>query len=266
VIACPHCDEKDEDGEKKFMAEKSRRLEEIQTEGKARVQEKKKLALENETLKTKLQELEIEKEPAILSLEKTGEIKELETEIGELEEKTAAAEIPQKLIDERDAAEKTLSEARQTVAAIESNQASFDRVASLEAKIKKLSSEYDDLERFFFLFDQYTQAIARKTEDAVEERFDHVRFRMFSKQINGGIVPVCDILNDELRPYETALSTGERIKIGLDIIKTLSIHYQVSGPIFIDHAESYTGDAKMDCQTIELRASTEHQKLTRLQE
>jgi len=54
--------------------------------------------------------------------------------------------------------------------------------------------------------------------------------------------------------YGDALNTGAEINVGLDIIKTLSEHYGIKAPVFIDHAESISEILDPGMQVIKLRA------------
>ena len=54
-------------------------------------------------------------------------------------------------------------------------------------------------------------------------------------------------------PYSD-LSTGEQIKVGVNIVNVLSDHYEVSAPLWIDHSESLTMQVDTDAQTIKLYA------------
>ena len=63
-------------------------------------------------------------------------------------------------------------------------------------------------------------------------------------------------------PYSTDLNTGARINVGLDVINTLSKHYGVMLPIFVDNAESVTAwEFDMDNQMIKLMAAANVEKL-----
>lgn len=56
-------------------------------------------------------------------------------------------------------------------------------------------------------------------------------------------------------PYSSNLNNAARINVGLDIINTLSKHYGVQAPIFVDNAESVTKLIDIDAQVISLVVS-----------
>lgn len=261
IIICPHCDEKDEKAKRHFLKNKSETLEQIQIEGKQIMQAVQELKEKVHDDKKELTELEALERPIILDAEESQEIKKLKAEIETLETQEPEIEIPEVLMQSLTDANQILDEARQDLSMLKANDESEKRVAELESKMKTLSGEFDELEKFFHLFDEYNQQLAELTENSVNHLFKYVRFRMFNTQINGGIVPACDIMNNESKPYETALSTGERIKAGLDIIETFCRHFQLWGPVFIDHAESFTSPVNLDCQIIRLEASANESKL-----
>ena len=74
---------------------------------------------------------------------------------------------------------------------------------------------------------------------------------MFDVQVNGGISETCETIYNGV-PYSTGLNAGHQIIVGLDIIRTLSEHYQFFPPIFVDNAESVTELPEMEAQVIRL--------------
>ena len=57
------------------------------------------------------------------------------------------------------------------------------------------------------------------------------------------------------------MSTGEKVKIGLDICITLARHYGLNVPIIIDNAEGVTDLPQTDNQQIRLIVSTANAEL-----
>lgn len=255
TIACPHCDEKDGDAEKQFNKDKSERLQNINESGK-------KLVADNKESKKKIAELEKEeaeisklKKPEILLETENDEIIKLLKEIKEIEpdKNEIKTNLSTALIDQKTNATAELEAARDSLALAKSNYESEKRVKELKERMKTLEIEFGQNEKFLSLLDEYNKKLAKATEKPVNSMFGYVNFRMFEAQVNGAILPACDIVVDG-RAYDTALSTGEKIKAGLDIIRTMSVYFGICAPVFIDHAESITSPADLDCQTIELRA------------
>jgi len=255
-------EEKIADMKENFNSAKAKKLEENVSRGK-------EIKAEIGVISGNIAEAEKQKErlgaikpDPILAVDATPEMKELQKQIDELKVQDFKP-VPDELLSDLLVARANLQTAQETEAGVKATENSAARIAELQLNMKNLSAENDRVEKFLFLHDQYNKRLAEETEGPVNEMFDYVNFRMFTTQINGGVVPTCDILNDENKPFETALSHGEQIRAGLDIIKTLSAKFDIMAPVFIDNAESLTVPVELDCQTIELRASTEHQTLTK---
>lgn len=84
-----------------------------------------------------------------------------------------------------------------------------------------------------YLCDEFTRYKAKFTEDSINSKFRLVSFRLFQEQINAG----------------------------LDVIATLSEHYGVAGPLFVDNAESVTALTPVGTQVIQLVVSEADKKL-----
>jgi hypothetical protein len=76
---------------------------------------------------------------------------------------------------------------------------------------------------------------------------------MFSTLINGGIEEACECLVGGV-PYNDVNSAG-KIQAGIDIINTLSAHYSISAPIWIDNRESTNKIPATQSQIINLIVS-----------
>jgi len=107
------------------------------------------------------------------------------------------------------------------------------------------------LEGETFLMEKFIVAKVNLLEDKINSKFALARFKLFEIQINGGITETCVTLFDGV-PYGSGLNTGAEINVGLDIVRTLSQHYGVQAPIWIDHAESVTEILDPGSQTIKL--------------
>ena len=130
------------------------------------------------------------------------------------------------------------------------------RIAELEQEQKDLAKEFEKLEKHIFLVESFIRAKVKLLTDKINSKFDHVAFKLFDEQINGGLTECCEATLDG-RPYATALSTSERINAGLDIINTLSRHYGFAPPIFIDNAEAANHIIPTEGQQVRLRVSTD---------
>ncbi len=211
-------------------------------------------------LTTEKTELENVKEPAILSISSNLEIEIIKEAIKELSEITVNTDIPVEFINEKKAAEEELTAAQEVVAGIKATKDSQDRISELEETMGNMSSEFSKIEKFLFLYEKFNKKVAEQTEQPVNKMFGYVNFSLFETQVNGAIIPCCNVLNDEFKPF----SSGQEVRGGIDIAGTFSEFYGIKAPLFIDNAESVTEYPDMDCQIIELCHSKEHKTLTQI--
>ncbi|GGH24852.1 hypothetical protein FAZ19_16125 [Sphingobacterium alkalisoli] len=136
---------------------------------------------------------------------------------------------------------------------------SKERVSSLEADEKRLASELASYEGQEFTIEAFTRKKVEEVESRINGLFNHVKFKMFDVQINGGEVETCDTMYLGV-PYSD-LNNAARINAGLDIINTLCKYYGVNAPIFIDNAESVTKLIDVESQIIRLVVSEVDKKL-----
>lgn len=137
------------------------------------------------------------------------------------------------------------------VAEVNATKKTRSRIEQLTVEEKTLTAEYEEFECQISLMDKFTIAKVELLEEKINSKFRYARFKLFEKQINEGIRETCITLFDGV-PYGYGLNTGMEINVGLDIVKTLSEHYGIKAPIFIDHAESVTDILDPGTQTIKL--------------
>ena len=134
------------------------------------------------------------------------------------------------------------------------------RIAELEREQVKLAQEFEELEEQLFLVEEFTRKKVSMLEEKINSKFKMAKFKLFENQVNGGLQEVCQTLYNGV-PYNSGLNNAAKINVGLDIINTLSEHYGVSAPIFIDNAESVTEITSCNSQTINLIVSEQDKKL-----
>ncbi len=147
-------------------------------------------------------------------------------------------------------AERKLSELRAALARESGIAAAEQRVEELRADQRTQAAELEQIDSMLFLCEEFARYKVEHITEAINGRFQHVRFRLFREQVNGGLEDCCDVMMDG-RSYGS-LSDGEKIKVGLDIVQTLSAYYGVQVPLFIDRAESVTDFPPADMQVIRL--------------
>ncbi len=155
-------------------------------------------------------------------VDNSGRIRELEAEILSLKSEIASADNTAK--------EKRIKE-------LEEEQ------MNVEATLAKVLQQQDELMAF----------VQKKMDyigDEINKRFSTVKFKLFDKQINGGISEVCEATVNGV-PYAD-LNSGHRIIAGLEIAKAFQDIYGFQCPVFIDNAESLSTEniPKVDGQLI----------------
>jgi DNA repair exonuclease SbcCD ATPase subunit len=146
------------------------------------------------------------------------------------------------------------------LALVETSAGIKKRIKDSEREEKRLAAEYEEMERQLYLTDQFIRQKVDLLEDQINSKFELARFKLFNVLVNGGIEECCTTLYEGV-PYGSGLNTGAEINVGLDICRTLSNHYGIKAPIFIDHAESVTEILDIGSQAIKLAVDRRHKDL-----
>ena len=262
-----------------FNRDKAQKLERITSEGKAgrgKIDELKAgiIDMEEELKEAEIeaanileQAKELQEKIANLSAQETGtDDKALarleaqktaaEAELEKLKESTQAEIDKQRA--EVDSHREKINQAVGQLHAYEQHENAETRIKELKAQERKLAEEYEKLEKELFLTEEFIKAKVKHLEDKISGHFELARFKMFEQQINGGIEPTCETLYNGV-PYGSSLNNGARINVGLDIIRTLSRHYGITAPIFVDNAEAVNELIPMEAQIIKLEVSDDNQ-------
>ena len=133
------------------------------------------------------------------------------------------------------------------------------RIGELQQDARNAAECLESIEDMQYLVDEFTRYKTRFVEDSINGQFRAARFRLFREQANGGIEERCDVVFDGV-PY-VGLNNGAKINVGIDIINTLSRHYGVAVPLFVDNAESVTNLEYAATQVIRLVVSESDKKL-----
>ena len=136
---------------------------------------------------------------------------------------------------------------------------SKNRITELTEAARNANECLEAIERMLYLMEQYARYKTRFVEESINGQFKLATFRLFREQANGGIEDRCDVVYDGV-PY-TGLNNGMRFNVGIDIINTLSRHYGVMVPLFVDNAESVTELESCVTQVIRLVVSKEDKEL-----
>lgn len=133
------------------------------------------------------------------------------------------------------------------------------RIQQLKADAKNAAEALEAIEKMLYLMEEFTRYKARFVEDGINSLFSLATFRLFREQANGGLEERCDVVYKGV-PY-MGLNNGAKINVGIDIINTLSRHYGVTVPLFVDNAEAVTRLLDCEAQVIRLVVSEEDKEL-----
>lgn len=133
------------------------------------------------------------------------------------------------------------------------------RVDELKADQRAQAAALEEIDRKLAMCEEFSRYRCQFITDSVNSRFRLARFRLFVQQVNGGVADCCDVMVDGV-PYAD-LNNAMQINVGLDIIQTLSEHYGLRVPLFVDNAESVTKLQEIDTQVIRLVVSEQDKEL-----
>lgn len=145
-------------------------------------------------------------------------------------------------------------------ASIDNNKRIDERIKELRIQEEELISIKEELNYQLYLIDEFNRTKVKTIEESINNKFKMARFKLFDEKKNGNIEETC-ITTFEGIEFGRGLNTAAMINVGLDIINTLTEHYNVYAPIFIDNAESVTNVYQTNSQQIELKVSKEDQRL-----
>jgi len=291
---CPTCEQdlpqdKVDEAVAKFNTNKSDLLEkiknrqaEINKEGIALKEKVEQLQNENVTLQDEIDKITAQ------GKKKAEDVKALEEKIAKAESTVKPIEENEqyiKLTEEKQALKNKINDLEQSVqesvnaihsevtglkeqqnklqinlSKIAQAETSKKRIAELETEEKKLAEEYEELEHQLYLTEEFTRTKVNMLTENINSKFKYARFKLFREQINGGLEEICETTYEGV-PYSSGLNNAARINVGLDIINTLSTHYGVQAPIFVDNAESVTKLIDIESQVISLVVSKQDKEL-----
>jgi len=271
--ACKSCGYIDED----VQAERKAALDAINEAGKEKKEIAESLQKKANNAKIKITELGHGVEPkSQLIAQMNGEIEQLKNQqpdLGKLPEQKKALEseiaelqtgdMRNTLAGINDAIQACLKEQEdlnEDLAKFKSAAEKEKRIEELKEEERRLSKEFEELERQLFLMEQFTKAKVEMLESKINSRFEIARFKLFKENINGGLEDCCESLYNGI-PFNAGLNHSAQINVGLDIIRTLSDHYKIEIPCFIDNAEAVTDIYEIPAQMIRLIVSGDDKKL-----
>jgi DNA repair exonuclease SbcCD ATPase subunit len=217
---------------KEQVEEEQTELEALQAKAQAieevlpsKEQDLKDKEAEHETLRNQVEDPDGDRR------QRRAQIEERLEEIREIENSTEAPDTTE--------VEQQLEAERAKLSKIEAAQQTKDRIQELRDEERSLAEEYEKLQQQVHLMERFITTKTDLLESRINSYFNLARFRLFEEQVDGGINPTCEILYQGV-PYGHGLNRGAQANVGLDIIRTLSEHYQVWAPVFVDNAETVT--------------------------
>lgn len=152
---------------------------------------------------------------------------------------------------------KELEEVNRLLAGRENNNKLILRIKELQAEERSLAAKIAELEGQQFLCEEFIRTKVELLEESINNKFaGSISFKLFNKQINGGLNECCEATVNGV-PFSNA-NTASQINAGLSIVNTLSKHFNVQAPIFIDNAESVNKIGETDSQLIKLIVSLDN--------
>lgn len=281
LVYCPVCGQNMPSEIRAYKVEelnekKAARIEEIKTEGKA-LKEKKNSILENmqslikkgeehfssagnieETVERKTKRYDEVDET--VSKDKLEELKSLKEEKHSLENNKTTKEEGEtkrkidKLEEERILLKNKKSDMETMRAEHEASKRTNKRIKDLEKNEKEIAKKIEQLSRQLYEVGLAEIKKAENIQKNINSKFNLAKFSLFKVQVNGGIRPICETTYKGV-PFNRGLNNGAKINVGLDIISTLSDHYGVKCPNFIDNAESVLDIIETNSQQIHLAVS-----------
>lgn len=115
---------------------------------------------------------------------------------------------------------------------------------------KELAKIFEEQQRKIFLADEYTRIYTSLVQDKINDLFKTVNFRLFETQVNGEIKETCEVTVNGV-PYPSVNNAG-KINAGLDVINSLSEHFEKRVLIFVDNAESITDILPVESQIVKM--------------
>ena len=268
---CPICgrllpEEIREKTKAKFNVEKSSKLEAIEKQGEELKAKEQTILNQNNSLMQKietdtqalkqLQSIVAQKEEEItaLSQQKVEDDSSYQEKIRDLNKIEA-------LVNTKDIKEleEEINNKKRILFELEQNAKNQARIEELKEQEKEFAKKLEQIEYELNLIDLFYQTQTRMLEEKINSSFQHVKFKLFERQVNGEVVQTCKTLFKGV-PYDS-VNDAAKINVGLDIINTFSQFYGFAPPIFIDNCESITRLIETKAQTIKLIVSEQDKKL-----
>lgn len=195
-------------------------------------------------------------------LEKNAEYQRLVGEIDELKKQKTEIQQPDttELRQKKSLISRDIDELKKQLYIKTTAETQKKRIQDLGAELKTLSQELATLEGKEFIADKFNRAKIEAIENGINGLFATIKWKMFKPLMTGGEEECCEALIDGT-PYQAA-NNAAQINAGIECINTLSKHFDMYLPIFVDNAESVVELIPSESQIIRFVVDESCDKLT----
>ena len=180
------------------------------------------------------------------------EIERLTEELSQISEPTNMPEFSetmQKLSD-------FMENLKQEYIGIKRNKEVKEEIERIEEERKLAVKELSDAQKNLDLAKQFISEKCEYSESAINDLFENVTFQLFEQNKSNDDVRETCILRYRGVKYDD-LSYSTKIIAGLEVVKAFQKFYNITAPIFIDNAESITGNVETGAQTFFMKVREE---------
>lgn len=155
------------------------------------------------------------------------------------------------------------------ISKIHENSTLNSRINELKVEQRNLRNEQAKLQQKLDLTNEFIRCKTDSITESINSKFKLAKFKLFEQnKTNDGLTECCEALAFNASRYND-INTAGKVLVGVDIIKTLAEHYNLSVPLFIDNIDGLDSDSyKMltdsisgTMQLITLRVSDEDNTL-----
>lgn len=190
----------------------------------------------------------------------SAEIQDIESEITAIKETIKESKPDtENLLERRKEIQNSLLSLREKAGLKKVHDTQSLRVKELSDNEKNINQELMNFEKIEQTIKDFTKVKIDLLETSINGMFKYAKFKLFNILINGNYEETCECLVNGV-PFSSA-NNAAKINYGIDIINTLSAHYQISAPIFIDNRESVNDLIETQAQIINLIVTKETLKI-----
>lgn len=193
-----------------------------------------------------------EEKPAIEKEDYPSEYYTLEKEIEIIKQELQAISSNDNsaILEQKQHLQNSLNEIISKLALKDNNKFIDEKINNYLKQEKELAKIFEEQQRKLYLCDEYIRIYTSLVQGKINDLFKTVDFRLFETQVNGEIKETCEVTVGGV-PYPSVNNAG-KINAGLDVINSLSEHFEKRVPIFVDNAESITDILEVKSQIVKL--------------